>query len=614
MFPSPIFWNEILTLPRRGRYFALRVLYTGLLFVLLFMCYESYSRTYVYYGNRANPISQGAQIASSFFYAFAVTQFLAILAVTPALIAGVVASERERKTLEYLFTTDLNDTEIVLGKLGARLLHLLSFLLAGVPILSLAMLFGGIPGDVILDNLGIAIATLFSIAAWSLASSVVSRKSRDAITLSYLTLAVFLLVPLLLSLFQMNPNWTWYGTYFFWNEWLVAANPLPLMFYYLPNEMATGLVTLDERTRTYVGAHAIVTVLALIYAVYNLRRWHVRLQSAGGEGTSTRSLFVRGLRPVGDWPMLWKELFAEGARARMTIWRGLMILLLALAVVVPTLIALYFALDLNSAYPAYRAEQEYRGFAATMGGACMVGLILMIAARAACSMTREKENDSWISLLATPLQGTEIIVAKILGSIYAFRWAILLAAGIYATPLLFHLGNVFYLVMFVFNGAILTYFFATLGVMFSLYCRNSTRAMAATISVSLFVGGGYLFCCVPMMFGPGNDQALVFAPCVPFLLSAPLFFEGGVPHQEGLRVAYLMGLAFYTGGGLLLTVMLADGFDAWVERGRGGGLGLSQGLSPAHGNPPRFNTDVLPAPPQVSLDGPLAARPEGPPQ
>ena len=52
------------------------------------------------------------------------------------------AYAKERKTLEFLFATDLKNREIIFGKLAARILTLLMYVVAGLPVLTL--LFGAL--------------------------------------------------------------------------------------------------------------------------------------------------------------------------------------------------------------------------------------------------------------------------------------------------------------------------------------------------------------------------------------------------------------------------------------------------------------------------------------
>ena len=71
-----------------------------------------------------------AETAEEIFSTFLTTQVVAVLALTPAMVAGTIADEKQRKTLHYLLASQLSSLEIVGGKLAARLLHVVVLVLA----------------------------------------------------------------------------------------------------------------------------------------------------------------------------------------------------------------------------------------------------------------------------------------------------------------------------------------------------------------------------------------------------------------------------------------------------------------------------------------------------
>ena len=81
--------------------------------------------------------------AEATFIQFAGAQGLALLCLIPALVAGVIADEHQRKTLHYLLASRLSSAEIVLGKLGARMVHVATFVALGIPVVCLLALYGG---------------------------------------------------------------------------------------------------------------------------------------------------------------------------------------------------------------------------------------------------------------------------------------------------------------------------------------------------------------------------------------------------------------------------------------------------------------------------------------
>ena len=125
----------------------------------------------------------------------------------PAMVAGVVADEHQRKTLHYLLASQLTSAEIVLGKLGARLIHAGVFVLMGLPIVCLIGMYGGLdPWTVLYVYAGTFSMSLF-LAGMSMLVSVVARRPRDAILMAYgLEAAWLLLVPVFAGL---APYFAW---------------------------------------------------------------------------------------------------------------------------------------------------------------------------------------------------------------------------------------------------------------------------------------------------------------------------------------------------------------------------------------------------------------------
>ena len=78
---------------------------------------------------------------------FGIIQCVAVVTVllaAPAATAGAICQEKARGTLFDVLVTDLSGTEVVLGKLAARLFPVLGPIAAAVPVLAMATLLGGI--------------------------------------------------------------------------------------------------------------------------------------------------------------------------------------------------------------------------------------------------------------------------------------------------------------------------------------------------------------------------------------------------------------------------------------------------------------------------------------
>jgi ABC-type transport system involved in multi-copper enzyme maturation permease subunit len=220
---GPVLLYDLMCIARRGRYLWLRFAYAVVLLLSL-------TSLYVYWNS--NLPRQGApssaeitRFAESFYLIFMAAEFLVVLLLTPAYVAGALAEEKDRGTLDHMLATDLSNREIVLSKLVARAANLAILILTGLPILSLTQFFGGIDPNLVLSGFAALGLTLASLACLSILHSTYARKPRDAIIFTYLSAVGYL------------------GISYVLGRW-AAANPGP---------MALGVTGEDEGRRLTVG-------------------------------------------------------------------------------------------------------------------------------------------------------------------------------------------------------------------------------------------------------------------------------------------------------------------------------------------------------------------------
>jgi ABC-type transport system involved in multi-copper enzyme maturation permease subunit len=199
MIPGPIFDAELHSSAQRSRSYIARVVY-GL--VLLFFVWGSdpawFQNTTSAVGGSIS-IEQMANVGRRLVALVFTIQSIAVLLVTPAIVAGAIADEKRRKTLLYLLASCLSSAEIVLGKLSARLLHIVVFLAVGLPIMILATLFGGVDPALILAGYGGTLSTVVFLASSSILISTLSRRPREAYLLAYMLEAAWLFLPTLIA-------------------------------------------------------------------------------------------------------------------------------------------------------------------------------------------------------------------------------------------------------------------------------------------------------------------------------------------------------------------------------------------------------------------------------
>lgn len=580
MLLGPVFSFELLTASRRVRYFAVRGTYAVFLAAALFLVWFSvFHGSYSYYSStQGNVIALAANFMSGFFWTFSIMQLLAAVTLGPAVAAGTIAVERERRTIEYLFTANLSNAEIVLSKLGARFLQIVFILLAGMPILAVAMLQGGIAPEALAAVYVVTLSTVVVVASLSIAVSVRSAQARDAVTRAYLVLLMLLIVPMVAAGLKMSStiNAAWYDVLMEWLvEPLLTGNPFwmlsSIVYGASGSSMAAGWSAVGELVRNQM----VLAFVCAAYAVWAVRRVHVR---AMGVSKSRHQLrLLPRLRPgLRNDPMLWKELFAASASSRLGMIGRIAVYLLVACVMGPMIYE--FVETLPKSYTTLQSDQinwEVRNYlqaTAMIGAGLCCGLGIFAAARAACSITAEKERDCWQSLLGTPLTGTEIVRAKVLGSVYAMRYLFAVLFVIWGMAVVISPDYMLSLPFTLYTLLVIVFSAVSLGVLFSLRMKSSLWSMAATLGVCFVVGGGYMFCCMPFFIvasGPGDDAlALTLAPCIPFLLAAPgMFYVEGISTNEGeIIAAYVLGTFGYTiTAGVLFTAACST-FDRFAGR------------------------------------------------
>ena len=129
---GPVMRYELITTSRRRRYYFLRAIYGLLLLAQLSLLF----RVWEFHASGGGHARADPEFAEDAFIQFAGTQGLCLLLLIPALVAGIISDEYQRKTLHYLLASRLSSAEIVLGKLGARLVHVVAFVAVGLPIVA----------------------------------------------------------------------------------------------------------------------------------------------------------------------------------------------------------------------------------------------------------------------------------------------------------------------------------------------------------------------------------------------------------------------------------------------------------------------------------------------
>ena len=579
MLPGPVFQIELLTSSRRPRHFVLRFLYGLALLGWIGWSYYIMRR----FDDMSDEITPRAMsiFGSALVGGLFGMQAMTVLGLTPALVAGTIVEEKRRKTLHDLLTTPLSSAEIVVGKMLARLLHVGVFLTLGLPIMSLLTLFGGV--DPLLLALGYAAtaSSAFFLASASILISTQSDRPRDALTSAYAFGFAWIFGPALIEWLAASTRSTWFEGF---TQLLLYPNRIVAM--------SAPFAPLIEASRGRAGFDALpaqigqMIALQLAFSVVLIGLAILRLRPAyrnyGVEKARPWSRRRTGeARPRRRWlfprpecserPILWKELHVGGPKGAFRILRLLFLgsmlgwLIYGFCVYAPE--AYLEAIQHGFGSDVSRSRDEFNAFIRSVSTLLFVGLMVNLAGATAGSITSEREGDTWISLVATPLPPDEILKGKLFGPILSARvgFAVLVALGL--AGLFCGAVHPLGFVAMMAELTVFTAFVASLGLYTSLRARTTLRAQATTLGIFFWLSGG-MVCCV----GLGSTLLLIIwiSPIAAFAISHASYreiqwsFSGPISGYGPLGC--LAGLALYSVATATLLSLSYRRFDRLVDR------------------------------------------------
>ncbi len=119
------------------------------------------------------------------FPVLSIAQVCIVALIVPVITASSISGEKERQTFDIMLTTCMSPFSIVLGKVASAVLRILFFVMAGMPIMALAFVAGGLSWSYLFYFiLTIILLSLLS-GSIGILCSALCRRSITAVVLSY---------------------------------------------------------------------------------------------------------------------------------------------------------------------------------------------------------------------------------------------------------------------------------------------------------------------------------------------------------------------------------------------------------------------------------------------
>ena len=220
-----------------------------------------------------------AVIGEQTYRSFVMIELTLILLTAPAATAGAVCLDKARGTLDHMLTTDLSNAEIVLGKLGVRLVPVLSLIACVLPITALSGLLGGIDPLAMVGSFVVATGCAVLCCSLAMTLSVHGRKTHEVLIMTYMILFVWIMAPILEEVMSLGgPPLRAVGASPWWTllEW---SHPyaLALAPYERPGRM--GLETYLE----FLAGCLLLSALLVLLATARIRRVALKRGRASGD-------------------------------------------------------------------------------------------------------------------------------------------------------------------------------------------------------------------------------------------------------------------------------------------------------------------------------------------
>lgn len=508
---GPIYDREFAVLPRRLNHFIGRGVFAGVLFALVCTAWLLLAGI--------QPVQNLGDLSrfGTLVFQFLAPVQLVILGFMAALAgANAVAHEKDRRTLILLLLTSLSNPEVVLGKIVGGMLPTLNLFFAGLPVLMLLTLLGGVSAEQVLGCGLLTFATIMASASLGATVAFWREKTFQAIAITLLAIVLWLgfWEAVATGFIQgVQPAWASVGSPL--RAIYEICKPIPTLDW---NGVPGGVAILSASMMT--GVAFILSLLSIIF----LRVWNPSREArptnaeddsesaAAADAAEKSSLEVgadgkrkvqswksRSARKVWDRPILWREMCTWAYGRKILFVRvAYLAFFLASAFALQQMVASGAALSRSS------LSQELIPDATKPLAPFLIVSLVIINALAVNSVTNERDGQALDFLLITEISPAEFVFSKIFGALYVAKEMVLLPFAL-CGYLWWQGGLTTENFVFVVLGLIVMDVFVTmLGIHCGMIYSQSRNAIAVSLGTVFFLFLGIITCLLIMISFRGS--------------------------------------------------------------------------------------------------------------
>jgi ABC-type Na+ efflux pump permease subunit len=582
---GPVFYRELATAPRRPKLFIYRAAYAAGFLILMSTAWAVLTGAQI-----IGSVGDMARFGLILFDLLAPLQLAIVMFYAAISCSAAVAQEKDRRTLLLLLLTRLSNSELVLGKLMASMLHVFVLIAAALPIFMLVVLFGGVSFAQVVRVLAVTIVA--ALVAGSLGNVIAFWRDKTFQTLALVALTLFLWMGFweVVHAGVLGTHWLGVTTeriataFDPWRAIRLASRPSFGMSFGLSSRGGAAWSGLFGGVGPYLACGCAMSVLLSATAIWYVRIWNPsrqlrRIASETGSMETIWSADAKGAalaeaaraghvdatlrastarhtsRQVWDNPVLWREVCTWAYGRKVMIVRLVYIAIVAMVVV-----------GLNYAGSALGGQTTAAGGTVIpVAAKLLVPLFLLslviVNATAVTSVTTERDGRSLDLLLASDLSPHEFVFGK-LGGVFSVAGLMVVAPMALSVYVWLQGGLSFENLIFVLGGlGVMNVFVATLGLHSGTRYANSRTAIGVSLGAVFFLFLGVVACLMMMVSFSGSFQVQL-APFLAFILGGGVGFYAalgaGNPSKAIAAASMLVPFAtFYSITSFLLRHNLA---------------------------------------------------------
>ncbi|MCA9073211.1 MAG: ABC transporter permease subunit, partial [Planctomycetaceae bacterium] len=431
--------------------------------------------------------------------------------------AGNIAQEKDRRTLILLLMTDMQDRELVLGKLWASLLNVGVLVAISLPAFLLVHAFGGVTITQILWAVALCTAAAFAAGSWGALVAFWREKTFQTLAIGVLGMVLYWGVINTAILVVGSDSTT--------GQWLSIFDPYQTLFVLLSpltnyTELGPVRVTALGPVLAMVGIGIVLNLVTILrLRVWNPSRF-IYLQTDEDEKAKVRKAAARS---VWSNPVLWREIRTRAYGRKM--------IFIKLAYFV---LAGFVLSSLLGMSPAEMASSEKILGMFSLPAFAFIALsiisLMLINAQAVTSLTNERDYKTLELLLVTDISAKEFVFGKLGGALYNTKELVLVPIALivwFAYQGFVSIENMTYLLA---SFVTLVCFGATLGLHSGLSFDNSRSAIANSLGTIFFLFIG-IFIFMMLLVEASSSFVLQFQSFIVFIGVGSIALYASLRHK-----------------------------------------------------------------------------------